>query len=295
MRWFDWFAVFLIFAFAAGFSQFGNDAEPQQPQNPRRPPPNYQDQLWDQETRDWLGANGAGNESRVPWHVLPNLGEGIVQDDGQKKSSTGSAFSISDRGYWLTARHVAEGCTDIFLRISRGALRINRTILHPKADVALLMTDGGPKALPLAGGNGPSRIAYNVGFPAGQPGVVDADFIGEMTLRHRGRRGYRERVYAWAERRRFPNREGSLGGLSGGAVLNDNGEIIGVVQAESPRRGRIMTAQPARTKEVIAIANLTLPPPSGDSAGAITPSTFPAAARELILSMRVAKVFCRVE
>ncbi len=52
-------------------------------------------------------------------------------------------------------------------------------------------------------------------------------------MHHRGHKGFRERVHTWTEQSRIPNRSGSLVGISGGAVMDDQGNIIGIVQAES--------------------------------------------------------------
>ena len=44
---------------------------------------------------------------------------------------------------------------------------------------------------------------------------------------------------------------GSLGGLSGGPVFDENGNVRGVIVAESARRGRIYTAAPEAVAEFI--------------------------------------------
>ena len=123
----------------------------------------------------------------------------------------------------------------------------------------------------------------------------------EMTLRHKGGRirggGYREVVNAWSEKFRVPARTGSLGGISGGVALDGPGQVIGVVQADSRRRGRVMTAQLKTLHEMFNQARYT-PASSGETSGRsalegnLTGDSYPTTARNLILSRRVAKVFC---
>ena len=67
------------------------------------------------------------------------------------KPTAGTAFSIAGRGRWVTARHVVEGCRRPALVIGGGRAVAADVRLAPRADVALLLTDGGPVALPVAG------------------------------------------------------------------------------------------------------------------------------------------------
>jgi len=294
MRKFDWIVFVLLIVLAAGgkFSGFGDDVPDQH--NPRRPPAEmFEPQYWDRETRDWLSQGPSRSQNEIPARA-PLPIEGIIEQGGKKAPSTGSAFSVSRDGYWLTARHVAEGCrTTIIQSGHREGAKVRRTVIHPKADVALLITKSAPRGLPVADRLGGARDAYSVGFPKGQPGAVHARFLGEMTMRHQGRGGFRERVYAWAERSRIPARFTSLGGLSGGAVIDERGRVIGVVQAESRRRGRIMTAKPETYLDVFRMAGVRVPS-AGRTGGEtrLTAGDYPQTARRLITTLRVAKVHC---
>ena len=64
-------------------------------------------------------------------------------------------------------------------------------------------------------------------------------------------------MIAWAEVKRLPAREGSLGGISGGAVLNNAGAVVGVTIAEEPRRGRVISAAPETLLAVLHQADVT--------------------------------------
>ena len=125
--------------------------------------------------------------------------EGVIEETGRRGSSTGSAFSVSSEGYWLTARHVVEGCDQAYIQTgTREGARVVRTAIHPQADVALLITDGAPEGLPVAASRMGKRESFSVGFPKGRPGAVHGRFLGEMTMRHMGRLGVPGRVYAWS-------------------------------------------------------------------------------------------------
>ena len=300
MRRLDWIVivVLIIGAIASKAVDFG--AKVPDNANPRRPDvQHFSPELWDAETRAWMSQSPALQKPQPFAGGLPR--EGLIEDGGKPQSSVGSAFSVSRQGVWLTARHVVEGCSKTAIQsATKQYLRVNKTILHPNADVALLLTNGGPQELVLANQMSSRRDGYNVGFPTGQPGAVHARFIGEMTLRHTDRRqrkkGYRERVNAWAERSRIPDRSGSLGGLSGGAVLDNQGRVIGIVQAESSRRGRIMTAQPSTIKDMFRIASITYPQSGSTTSGlTLSKDSYPRTARDLITSVRIAKVYCLVD
>ena len=113
-------------------------------------------------------------------------------------------------------------------------------------------------------------------------------------MRHRGRMGFREKVNVWGEVSRIPGRFGSLGGLSGGAVFDDTGRVIGVVEAESRRRGRIMTGEPKTISETLKLARVNVKP--GETVGGgFSKNDYPQAARRLITTLRIARVVCRVD
>lgn len=159
---------------------------------------------------------------------------------------SGTAFSIAGDGRWVTARHVVEGCRRPALDIGGGRAVAADVRLAPKADVALLLTQGGPPALPLAVDKPLRRgqRAFHPGYPQGKPGEVTSRLLGREMLKVRGRGARDEPVLAWAEVGRTDGLKGSLSGLSGGPVLDREGRVVGVTIAESPRRGRIYTTAP---------------------------------------------------
>lgn len=160
--------------------------------------------------------------------------------------SAGTAFAISADGRWLTARHVVEGCRQPAIVVGGGRAIQAAVRLAPRADVALLITEGGPLALPLAV-QVPLRVgqrAFHPGYPQGKVGEVATRLLGRETLKVHGRGQRDEPVLAWAEVGRTGGLKGTLSGLSGAPALDRQGRVVGVTIAEAPRRGRIYTTAP---------------------------------------------------
>ena len=159
---------------------------------------------------------------------------------------SGTAFSIAGRGRWVTAGHVVEGCRRPALVVGGDRAVAADVRLAPRADVALLITDGGPPALPVAAQT-PLRKgqrAFHPGFPQGRAGEVTSRLLGRETLKVFGRGAHDEPVLAWAEVGRTDGLNGTLAGLSGAPVMDGRGRVLGVTIAEAPRRGRIYTTAP---------------------------------------------------
>ena len=201
MRRLDWFLILLLIVGAVGgkiLNLGDDDGAQERPPEPSVTSPaggaaGYAPRVWGMETKGWLTALPKSKRNEIPAHA-PIPHEGVILDDGKRSSTTGSAFSLSDDGVWLTARHVAEGCDTTWIQIApKKALKVRRTIIHPRADVAVLTTRGGPSGLTLSDAQ-PRRgdAAFKIGFPKGAPGAVHGSYLGEIAMRHRGRNGYRE-------------------------------------------------------------------------------------------------------
>ena len=212
----------------------------------------------------------------------------------EKQPSTGTAFAIGG-GWWLTARHVADGCDSIGLVTGpRRATRAQQVVLHPNADIALLSLGLDPEPFPFLtealqrGQNG-----FAIGFPQGSPGEVHAQLMGRVRLKSVGRYRTDEPILAWAERRRVPDHLPALGGLSGGPMFNERGQIIGVLVAASERRGRVMTSDPSSVRWLLDQAGL-MPDPNARTMD-LAVSNFVGQGDDLRENLRVTKVICDVK
>ena len=217
----------------------------------------------------------------------------VLVEVGPVASGMGSAFAISQDGWWLTARHVVDGCQAVGLIVSRGAAaRVVEVKRAEFADIALLRTERAPVALSLDTSERRFQIgqrAFHVGFPQGRPGEAYSRLIGRETLIARGRYDLEESVLAWAELGRTSGLRGSLAGISGGPALASNGQVIGITVAESARRGRIYTASPASILRLLRVEQVEAQGAPGER---LTPDNYGQASDDLRRNLAVAQVVC---
>jgi len=217
----------------------------------------------------------------------------VLVEVGPVASGMGSAFAISPDGWWLTARHVVDGCEAVGLIVSRGAaarvVDIKRALF---ADIALLKTESAPTALAIDTSERSFQVgqrAFHIGFPQGRPGEAYSRLIGRETLIARGRYDIEEPVLAWAELGRTSGLRGSLAGISGGPALSSSGQVIGITVAESARRGRIYTAAPSSILRLLRVEQIEA---QGAPAERLTPDNYGQASDDLRRNLAVAQVVC---
>lgn len=217
----------------------------------------------------------------------------ILVEVGPVSSGLGTAFAISEDGWWVTARHVVDACEDVGLIVSRAAAApVTEVKVALFADLALLKTDRAPMPLALDTSERQFQVgqrAYHVGFPQGRPGEAYSRLIGRETLVARGRYDMEEPVLAWAELGRTSGLAGSLAGISGGPALAANGQVIGVTVAESARRGRIYTASPSSILRLLRVEQVTA---DGSPAPRLTPENYGEESDDLRRELAVAQVVC---
>ena len=217
-----------------------------------------------------------------------------VQVERHSGVSIGTAFSIDPDGIWLTARHVADGCSQIGLRGQNGWVRASLAWLHPNADLAVLRTQGGAAALTLASEKLTlGQSGFGMGFPQGKPGAVHGRLIGRSQMQAEGRFNGRAPTLSWAELRRQPDFEGTLGGISGGPFLDERGHIIGVMVAESPRRGRFETLAPEVLTSLVAPDRALRRAAPGSTAVSVTGESFGRSADGLRTRLQIAQAVCQ--
>jgi S1-C subfamily serine protease len=182
--------------------------------------------------------------------LLPDpspLDEMVLVQVGEPQNGVGTAFAINEKGDWLTARHVVEGCSKVTLEVAPGNfVPVARISVDDGHDLALLSTGRSPFPVSLSL-DAPMRVGtegYAVGFPQGKPGELATRLVSRSRLVTRGAREGEAPILAWAEVGRTDGLTGTLGGISGGPMFDANGAVRGVIVAESPRRGRIYTTAP---------------------------------------------------
>jgi len=217
----------------------------------------------------------------------------VLVEVGPVASGLGSAFAISPDGWWLTARHVVDGCDAVGLVVSRGqAARVLDVKRAEFADIALLKTESAPVSMSLDTSERRFQIgqrAFHVGFPQGRPGEAYSRLIGRETLVARGRYDLEEPVLAWAELGRTGGLRGSLAGISGGPALASNGQVIGITVAESARRGRIYTAAPSSILRLLRVEQVQATGAPGER---LTPDNYGQVSDDMRRNLAVAQVVC---
>ncbi len=211
------------------------------------------------------------------------------------KSGVGTAFAINDQGHWLTARHVVDGCNEVSLLVAPGRYAKARNVtVSSDYDLALIETENSPSPVVLDTDT-KLRIGtrgFHVGYPQGRPGEAASRLMARSNLISRGRRSSSESVLAWAETGRTNGLMGSLGGLSGGPVFDEDGRVRGVIIAESARRGRIYTASPETVASFIKSSGTEL---IAERPRSFTTDTYGREADYARRNLQVVKVACSVD
>lgn len=233
------------------------------------------------------------------------VGPGTARDDSfvieveekiGRGQYTGTAFSIDGSGLWVTARHVTSECDQLLLaRPFRRPLKVEAIVEHNAADVSIIQTSTGYRALPIDFSNPEfDQEGFHFGFPRGNPGEVYSRLIGRRTMKTIGARRYKETVHVWAEKIRIPDSDKTLGGISGGPILNKDGSVVGIHVAGSVRRGRSFSSLPKNINDLLRQSNVTLNTALGlvDKSD-LNASDFSDVGERLREELTVAQVVCR--
>ncbi|MDG1727230.1 MAG: hypothetical protein P8H57_08755 [Emcibacteraceae bacterium] len=98
----------------------------------------------------------------------------------------------------------------------------------------------------------------------------------------------------WAEKIRVPNSNESLGGISGGPILNDNGEVVGIHVAGSVRRGRSFSSLPRTINQLLDQNDVKINSNNRNvDVAKLNEADFSRLGDELRSNLSVAQVICR--
>lgn len=248
----------------------------------------------------YLNANRSANRQHAPQPPPPQdigpllptespFDTTVMVEMGDPHSAIGTAFAVDDSGTWLTARHVVDSCDAVALRIGQGKIIEVNSQINPKSDTAVLSSRWSrkPLATDLYSDRRVGENGFFFGFPQGRPGEAAATLLGRHRMVVRGRYKSDEPILAWTEIGRTRGLNGSLGGMSGGPVFDADGEVIGVVAAESPRRGRIYSVAPRNLRGLVPENQKTIAKP-------IAVTNYGSEADRYRRSRQIAQVHCMV-
>lgn len=265
-----------------------NQAQPQ-PQPQRDPPQRREDPP---QRRD--DPPPRRDEPRPPILDADRGREPVVNviDKGPRDSdSVGTAFAIDADGNWVTAQHVVEDCRMVYVLVNGDWLPVSVLAIHPVADVAVVRSRNGGTAIQIAAADNLQldQDGFQIGYPQFKPGATHVKLIGRVRVSRTKRGAAMELAYSWAEISRRPDFEGTLGGISGGPIVDSRGVVVGVNILESSRRGRVTTSSPVSMQQAMSQARVT-----ARSAATMTVNSdnLAAQADAVRASHAVVRVFC---
>ncbi len=164
----------------------------------------------------------------------------------------GTAFSVSADGVWLTAGEAAHRCRRPVIVIAEGRGIEAGVEIVDESGVMVLTTVGG--APPIAIAPRPKlnagRRVFVAGYPMGRAGEATGRLIGEIDHDE-------AKALNFAESGRTKGIGASLEGLAGSPVLGADGRAVGVLLADSPRRGTLVVSTPEAMALAVAKSRTT--------------------------------------
>ena len=148
-----------------------------------------------------------------------------TQDDQAIPASSGSGFAVSSAGYVMTNSHVIDGCQDVFIHTPEKDVRMRVISNDPKNDLALLKGNFTPLAVFSLSTKSPeiTQDIFVAGYPFGyrvsSSVKVTKGIISSLTG-------------IGNDFSNFQMDAALQSGNSGGPVLDDMGNVVGVAVAK---------------------------------------------------------------
>ena len=146
-------------------------------------------------------------------------------DDKVYSAASGSGFAVTSDGYVITNYHVIEGCTDVKIHDKGKSILATLVTFDPLNDIALLKGDFKPRSFYPLSRKTPELLMdiYVAGYPFGQ----------DMSTSVKVTQGIISSLTGVANN--FSNLQIDAAlqpGNSGGPIMNDKGNVIGVAVAK---------------------------------------------------------------
>ncbi len=186
-----------------------------------------------------------------------------------------TAFAINRNAGWLSAQHSVQACDP--LRMSDGLRLAKLSAIRQSSDSDAAVMLSGPRqidglaiaqAAPM-----PGEVGWAMGYANGKPRSVALRYHGPAKVLHAdGGAGRREQATVWTQIEQagaMPTHAIDFAGMSGGPVLNREGEVVGILSGQTSQRTRILVAPLRAIKLLInPQATAATPMPIADHADA---------------------------